>query len=97
MRTALYSPVGPILDALIEVGGSGQTADVLAIVERTMHFAFKDIDFEKLPSNPNIQRRYNTAQWARNALVKEGLMRADSPRGVWEISEEGRAYVAAAR
>jgi hypothetical protein len=23
-------------------------------------------------------------------LVKEGLMRADSPRGIWEISEAGR-------
>ena len=24
-------------------------------------------------------------------MVKEGLLKADSPRGVWEISDKGRA------
>ena len=87
----------PILEALIEVEGSGQTAEVLAIVEQKMKSQLKDVDYEQLPSNPNMLRWYNTAQWTRNALVKEGLMSKDSPRGVWEISKEGRQYVAAAR
>jgi hypothetical protein len=26
-------------------------------------------------------------------LVREGLMKDDSPRGVWEISEAGRQYL----
>ncbi len=32
----------------------------------------------------------NSAQWARNSMVQEGLLKADSPRGVWNISEAGR-------
>jgi hypothetical protein len=27
------------------------------------------------------------------ALVREGLMRSDSPRGIWEISDAGRKAV----
>ena len=26
-------------------------------------------------------------------MVQEGLLRSDSPRGIWEISEKGRAYL----
>ena len=32
----------------------------------------------------------DAAQWARNSMVAEGLLKADSPRGVWEISDKGR-------
>lgn len=30
-------------------------------------------------------------------MVQEGLLRGDSPRGVWEISEAGRRYLALVR
>ena len=86
----------PILRALAELGGAGKTAEVLAVVEQAMRPQLKEVDYEHLSSNPNIQRWYNTAQWARDALVKEGLMQADSPRGVWEISAAGRSRVAEA-
>ena len=36
----------------------------------------------------------NGAQWARHAMVTEGLLKADSPRGIWEISPAGEAYLA---
>lgn len=28
-----------------------------------------------------------------NTMVKKGLLRNDSPRGIWEISEKGRNYL----
>lgn len=40
-------------------------------------------------------RWVNTAQWARNVLREEGLLRDDTPRGVWGISEQGRAWLKA--
>lgn len=80
----------PILKALTDLGGSAPIGDVLARVEKQMKTQFKEIDFETLPSNPNMQRWRNTAQWARNSMVKESLMKADSPYGIWEISEAGR-------
>lgn len=64
--------------------------EVLALVEQMMKDTLKDVDYEPLASNPEMPRWRNAAQWARQALVEEGLLKADSPRGVWEISESGR-------
>ena len=48
------------------------------------------VDFEPLPSSPDVPRWRNTAQWSRNTMVKEGLLRDDSPRGLWQISKAGQ-------
>ncbi len=84
----------PLLKTLVNLGGSGQMADVLAGVEQLMKDQLKDVDYEPLASDSHVLRWRNTAQWARNELVKEELLKADSPRGVWEISERGRAKLA---
>jgi hypothetical protein len=79
----------PILKALTEMGGQGATSDVLDQVGEMMEGQLNEIDRQMLPSGTSVRWR-NKAQWARNALVNEGLMASDSPRGVWEITEEGR-------
>ena len=84
----------PILQALAGMGGSGRVRDVLKKVEESMHGSLSEVDYEPLPSNPDMPRWYNTAQWCRLSLVKEGLLRDNSPRGVWEISDQGRQYAA---
>lgn len=94
MRTPEDAYRLPILRALVEIGGSGRIGDVLSRVEREMKAQLRDIDYEPLGSNPNMLRWRNTAQWTRNALVKEGYMKDDSAHGVWEISESGRRYLA---
>jgi hypothetical protein len=38
-------------------------------------------------------RRRNTAQWARNDLREQGLIRDDTPRAIWEITEKGRGWL----
>jgi len=83
----------PILAALVELGGSGSVGDVLDLVERRMKKVLKKVDFQPLASDPNNLRWRNAAQWCRNNLVKASLMKSDSPRGVWEITEEGRAHL----
>ncbi|GBD38318.1 hypothetical protein HRbin37_00565 [bacterium HR37] len=80
----------PILEALVELGGKGSIGDVLDLVEEKMRAHLTKYDFEPLPSDPKSIRWRNTAQWCRNNLVREGLMKADSPYGIWEISELGR-------
>lgn len=84
----------PILQTLVQMGGSGKVRDVLARVEKLVKPELSEADYQHLPSTPNTPRWYNTAQWARNSMVQEGLLRADSPRGTWEISEAGRQVVA---
>ncbi|GBC77825.1 hypothetical protein HRbin08_01307 [bacterium HR08] len=79
-----------ILEVLVELGGRAPMSEVLDRVEKKMEGRLTPHDYKPLPSDPKTIRWRNTAQWCRNTLVREGLMKGDSPRGVWEISEEGR-------
>lgn len=83
----------PILRILVDMGGSGKVADVLEKVERVMRPTLNQIDYEPLASDPDNPRWRNAAQWARHSMVKEGLLKPNSPRGVWEISESGRQWL----
>lgn len=99
LRRGLRTPEAvynrPILEALLAMGGSGQMSQVLEKVRRSMKKVLKDVDFEPLASDPEMPRWKNAAQWARNTMVKDGLLRNDSPRGVWEITETGRKSLTA--
>ena len=80
----------PILQVLAEMGGSAKAGDVLDRLGRAMKPILKKVDYQPLASDPNNLRWRNTAQWARNTMVKEGLLKADSPRGVWEVTDAGK-------
>jgi len=69
---------------------------VLNIVYEKMKEQLTEDDLKSLPSGTDIRWR-NTAQWERLNMVKEGLLRDDSPTGVWEISEAGWAYLERSR
>jgi hypothetical protein len=45
-------------------------------------------DYEKLASG-DIRWR-NRAQFVRLRLIERGDMKKDSPRGLWEITDQGR-------
>ncbi|MEM7821860.1 MAG: winged helix-turn-helix domain-containing protein [Candidatus Aenigmatarchaeota archaeon] len=80
-----------ILEALLEKGGKATVQEVYEIVEQRMGNEFKDIDLQVLSSG-GIRWKKNVA-WARYHLKQEGLLRSDSPHGVWEISEKGIEYL----
>ena len=77
----------PIMEALYELGGSAPVADVLRLVEGKMKTLLIEVDYQKIPSGDTRWR--NTAMWERHELIKDGLLKSDSPRGVWELSKEG--------
>ena len=83
----------PILQALIKLGGSGRLGEVLDLVELMMKDQLNKYDYQTIPSDPNVIRWRNNAQWARLKLVQDGYLASDSPRGVWEITDSGRALV----
>jgi hypothetical protein len=87
-REELY--VQPILKALVERGGSARMNDVIGRVGQLMKGVLKDVDRDPLASDPDMPRWRNAAQWARWAMVKDGLLKPDSPRGIWEVTDEGR-------
>lgn len=89
-RTPEASYYRPILEVLAEMGGSGETAEVVDRVGERMKDVLRDVDHDPLASSPDNPRWRNAAQWARNTMVREGLLMAASPRGVWELSDKGR-------
>jgi restriction system protein len=87
VRTAQQSFRVPILRALYETDGSGKTAEVLDRVGQLLTGTLTDADLATM-KHGEIRWR-NTAQWERNAMVEEGLLKRKSPRGIWELSEKG--------
>jgi len=90
LRTSEDAFRKPILEALVELGGRAEMPRVLELLEKKMQGVLNDYDYQPLPSDPKTIRWRNTAQWCRNTMVREGLLKSDSPRGIWEISERGR-------
>lgn len=84
----------PILRALVELGGSARADDVLQRVEREMRPTLKPRDYETVPSDPNLPRWRNQAQWARNTLREDGRIEEVARNGIWEISDKGRVWLA---
>jgi len=82
----------PILQALEELGGHGRMAQVLERVYAMVEGRLTDVDRELLPSGQDI-RWENHAAWEKLRMVREGLLASDSPHGIWEITEAGRAYL----
>ena len=83
----------PILEVLEALGRSARVSEVLDRVLQHMKGILREVDYEPLASDPEMPRWRNTAQWARNSMVKEGLLRSNSPRGIWEISDSGRQFL----
>lgn len=97
VRTPVEAYRLPILCTLVEMGGSARMSDVLIRVERMMRGTLRQVDYEPLASNPEAPRWRNAGAWVRNTMVKEGLLKQNSPWGVWEIADAGRRYLTESR
>jgi predicted transcriptional regulator len=76
----------PLIQALQEAGGRGRTSEVIDRVGEILGDELKNGDFEKV-SGGDIRWR-NTTAWVRFHLVKEGVMRDNSPTGIWELNPD---------
>lgn len=85
----------PILQVLVQMGGRGPMAKVIHQVEQIMKPLLSDVDFEPLSRSGGEIRWRNSLRWARNKMVREGLLRDDSPRGIWEVTDKGREFLGA--
>ena len=82
----------PILRALIALGGRAPIRQVLERVEQRLRNSLTPADLEELPSGQRLRWQEN-AEWERFHMVREGLLSSGSPRGIWEITEEGRRFL----
>jgi len=78
----------PILEAVAERGGSARMADIVEAVGKKLEGQLPAIDFERVPSGRGIRWK-NRTQWVGSFLRRDGYLRKNSPRGVWELTEKG--------
>lgn len=82
----------PILQVLTDLGGRGNVNEILERVYEKMKDVLNEVDLGKTSSG--VVRWRNACMWKRNTMVhEEGLLRNDSSRGIWEITEKGRNYL----
>jgi restriction system protein len=78
--------LGPLLDALRGLGGSGSPDEVVDRIAADLNLP-DAVQNELLPSG--VPRFRNQVAWARLFLVRAGLVDS-SKRGVWSLTERGR-------
>jgi restriction system protein len=76
----------PVINALIELGGSGRPEEVEETIADQLGLSEKERN-EQIPSGQS--RFSNKVNWARFYLAKAGLIDS-STRGVWSLTEKGR-------
>ncbi|MBZ5505630.1 MAG: winged helix-turn-helix domain-containing protein [Acidobacteriia bacterium] len=86
----IYWPA--ILESLLEFGGSAKGDQVIERVGQKLDHILTPGDRERLPSGIDVRWRNRTA-WQRFNMVRQGLVKSGSPRGVWEITDEGKQWL----
>lgn len=78
-----------IIEALRHLGGSAHKNDILKYMEEKLHGNLLPGDMEWRETTDNFAWQ-NNACWERNAMKNDGILKANSPRGIWELREDYR-------
>lgn len=81
----------PLLTALDARGGTVPASEVIEEVGLALKERLTEADNQVLDSG--LVRWRNRVQFVRLKLVQAGLIKKDSPRGVWEITPAGREHL----
>ncbi|MCC6546541.1 DUF262 domain-containing protein [Candidatus Sumerlaeota bacterium] len=73
-----------IITALESLDGRGKTAKVLELVAQNLAARLTPADRQIRDCGEAVW--YNNARWERQRMKDEGILRSDSPHGVWELS-----------
>ncbi|WP_026710855.1 restriction endonuclease [Flavobacterium filum] len=77
--------MGPLLDALRQLGGSGRPKEVTAQIAKNLNISDEILEET---TKTGIPKFYNQVAWARQYLVWEGLLDASS-KGIWILTTKG--------
>jgi len=83
----------PLLDTLCRLGGKAYSREIRKTIAHLVAPMLRAADYE-LVSNGQ-PRWWNAICSVRNDLIKEGLFRNDSERGIWELSKRGFKFIRA--
>ena len=76
-----------IVEALRHLGGSARKAEILAFMARRLQGRLLPGDLERREATKDCVWE-NNACWERYQMTRDGILRTDSPRGVWELAEQ---------
>lgn len=82
----------PLLKALVELGGRGKREQVIEMVGEKMKSVLHPADYKKLPQSSFV-RWENRVAWQASNMRREGYLKNNSPRGIWEITDAGRKWL----
>jgi hypothetical protein len=86
-RAPLKKFRAPLLETLYRLGGKAYSREIRKTIERLVAPMLGKADYE-LVSN-DVPRWWNAICSVRNDLIRQGLFRNDSERGIWELSKRG--------
>ncbi|MDD3622801.1 MAG: winged helix-turn-helix domain-containing protein [Methanofollis sp.] len=72
-----------LLEVLHDMDGGGDVGEIHDRMIKRIGNQLTDLDHEK--HSNGTPRWWNNTQWIRQKLIYEGILRDDSPRGVWEL------------
>jgi hypothetical protein len=78
-----------IICALKKLGGSARVSDVIEEIGQYLDGKLLPGDTEWREST-NEYAWQNNAKWERYQMTQDGVLRTGSPRGIWELSEDGK-------
>lgn len=81
----------PLLRALVDAGGQAPYRDIVDAVGRELKADLLPADFETLDSG--TIRWQSRLQFVRLRLKDRGYLAKDTPRGIWGITDAGRAAI----
>lgn len=84
--------VSPLLSALGRRGGAAPAREVIEEIGQALNGKLTELDMAQLPSGG--VRWQHRVHFARLRLAEEGLLAKDSPRGLWQLTDAGRAKLA---
>lgn len=84
----------PLLQVLLQNGGSGKPKEIYPKVTTFFPELTADEQEERLESSPSTRKWWNLIQWVRQHLVETGEIDG-ATRGIWSITDVGRARLAA--
>ncbi len=82
----------PLLEVIALAGGELPANDAITKVGNRLRDRLTPHDYENLEQGG--VRWMNRTRFARLRMKEQGLLDPDAPRGVWRITDAGRAYLA---
>ena len=76
-----------LIETIYEMGGAVRAGALRPVLKERLSGRLSAADLEPLASGE--ERWWNATRWERHQLVEQGLLRSDSERGTWALSETG--------